>query len=289
MIKRALIPLAGFGTRLFPETKIIKKGFLPVIDYDGLMKPALLVLLEQLMNAGINEVGLIIGEDERDDYGALFSDTPDELMRKLPADKQAYAKKLSQMRENISYIYQKERLGFGHAVFQGREFTKGEPVLLLLGDILYKSYTDVNCCKQIMDAYMKCGKTMIGLNEVPVHRTKHYGTLAGEWADEEERVMRVTSMVEKPSQEQAEKSLGVLRSDGNKHYYVTFGQYILAPSVFDVLEKNIRDGKLSGGEIQLTDALETVRESDGLFGLRIEGESFDIGLPETYRRTVAEF
>ena len=135
-IKKAIIPLAGFGTRVFPATKVIKKCFLPLLDSDGILKPALMIMLERLLDAGIEDVCLIIGEDEKEEFDRFFAPLPEDYRFKLPDDKAKCEDQIIKMRQHITYVYQKERKGFGHAVYQCRDFTNDEPVLLLLGDMV---------------------------------------------------------------------------------------------------------------------------------------------------------
>ena len=161
--------------------------------------------------------------------------------------------------------------------------------MLLLGDMLYQTDEEKSCCRQIMDAYTECGRTMVGLQEVELSQVVHYGILSGEWTDEAEQLMKVSVMTEKPAVDVAKGRLRVDRKEGRSHYYATFGQYVMTCEVFDALEKMIRQEKKSGGEYQLTDALEMVRKKAGLYGLRINGESFGLGIPEGYRKAVAEF
>ena len=132
-IKKAIIPVAGFGTRLFPVTKVLKKDFFPVMDTDGILKPAILILLEQLVQAGIEKICLVIGEDEQNIYDSFFGELSREHYDKLSSEKQKYEDLLESLKNKITYVYQKERKGFGHAVFQCKDFANNEPVLLLLG------------------------------------------------------------------------------------------------------------------------------------------------------------
>lgn len=139
-VKKAVIPVAGFGTRLFPATKNLRKAFFPVLDRDGMLKPVLLILLNQLEEAGMDEICLVIGENEQEAYEEFFRELPEEHYQKLPQDKKEYENLLRKIRKKITYIVQKERKGFGHAVYLCREFAGDEPVLLLLGDMIYRSY-----------------------------------------------------------------------------------------------------------------------------------------------------
>ncbi|MCR5093831.1 MAG: hypothetical protein K6B72_07660 [Lachnospiraceae bacterium] len=288
-VKRAIIPLAGFGTRLFPATKGVRKGFLPLLDRDGLLKPSLLILLEQLDEAGIDEIRLVIGEDDEAEYERLFGELPLEYEEKLPEEKRSYERLMERIHDKISYQVQRERLGFGHAVYQCRDFVQNEAVLLLLGDMVYQTQADRNCCRQIMDEYTECGRTTIGIQEIPLERVPHYGILHGQWEDARSRRMHVDRMVEKPTDDYAAEYLGVPDQAGEKHYYATFGQYVLTPRVFTELGRLIENGRMSGGEFQLTDALIAVCETEGMAAYLPDGESFDIGLPENYRIAMARF
>ena len=288
-IKKAIIPLAGFGTRVFPATKCVKKCFLPLMDTDGMLKPALMIMIERLLESGIEEIGLIIGEDEQEEFDRFFSPISEENREKLPDDKLICENRILEMRDHVSYIYQRERLGFGHAVWLAREFTKNEPTLLLLGDFVYKSKNAVPCSKQIIEAFKETGKTIVSIKEVPLENVVHYGILHGIWNDDEETIMNVDSMVEKPTDDYAEEYLGVKSRKGTEKYYATFGQYVLTKEVFDELDAEITSGPTEGTEYGLTAALDKVREKHGMVAYVPEGESFDIGLPDSYLYTLRNY
>ena len=288
-VKKAIIPLAGFGTRVFPATKCVRKCFMPLLDTDGVLKPALQIMMERLLEAGIEEICLIIGEDEQEEFDRFFAPLPDEHRMKLPEDKLQSEDRILEMRNHVTFVHQKERLGFGHAVWLAKPFADEEPVLLLLGDFVYRSNTDIPCSRQVIDAYKECGKTLVSIAEIPLERVVHYGILHGIW-DENEILMKVDAMAEKPTDDYAEEYLGVRNARGEQKYYATFGQYVLTPEVFKELEKEITGGNASEGkEYGLTAALDRVREKEGLYGFVPNGRSYDIGLPETYRRTMWEF
>ena len=288
-IKKAIIPVAGFGTRLFPVTKTLKKDFFPIMDRDGILKPAILILLEQLVQAGIEKICLVIGPDEKPIYEAFFGELSREHYDKLPDDKKKYEDLLESLKDKISYVYQMERKGFGHAVYQCREFTKDEPVLLLLGDMVYHSNQDKNCMEQMIDSYEKTGLPVISMHTVDKNDVVHYGIMTGQWENSEENILKITQMVEKPSVQFAEDYLSVATKNQKENYYAVFGQYILTKEVFDELENNIKNNKLERGEFQLTSALDQTREKKGLVGFVVDGNSFDIGLPGEYIKTVEQF
>ena len=288
-VTKAIIPVAGFGTRLFPMTKVMKKDFFPIIDTDGILKPVLLILLEQLVEAGIEEVCLVIGEEEQHLYDEFFGRMTSENYDKLPEEKKYFQKLLMKIGQKVTYVYQKERKGFGHAVYQCREFTKGEPVLLLLGDMIYRTNEDRNCMMQMIDAYEKIGTTVVSMHTVPKTDVVHYGIMHGEWENQEQTLLKIDEMAEKPTVEYAEDFLSVQTKKEKENYYAVFGQYILTKEVFQELEDNIANNKLERGEIQLTSALDQVREKYGMTGYVVNGRSFDVGLPEAYYQTMQDF
>ena len=290
-VRKAIIPLAGFGTRVFPATKAVRKCFMPLLDTDGLLKPALMIMIEQLLEAGIEDICLIIGEDEQEEFDRFFEPLPDEYRGNLPEDKAKCEERIMMMRRHITYVHQKERLGFGHAVWLTRQFTENEPVLLLLGDFVYRSNIEASCCKQTIDAYKECGRTLVAITEVPLEHVVHYGILHGVWDDDTETMMKVDSMVEKPTNDYAKEYLGVRDKRRVERYYATFGQYVLTPEVYAELERQIKqEGRPSEGkEYGLTAALDRVREKHGMYAFVPDGSSFDIGLPDAYRETMWKY
>ena len=288
-VTKAIIPVAGFGTRLFPVTKVMKKDFFPVMDRDGILKPVLLILIEQLIEAGIEDICLVIGEDEKPIYDQFFGDLSREHYSKLTEEKRKYEDMLHNVGKHITYAFQKERKGFGHAVYQCREFTQDEPVLLLLGDMIYHSNTDVNCMQQMIDAFEISGQSMISMHTVPKNEVCHYGIMHGQWENTEQTVLKLDAIVEKPTADYAGEYLNVKTKKSKENYYAVFGQYILTKDVFDELRYNIDNNVLEKGEIQLTSALEQTREKVGMMGLVVDGNSYDVGLPEMYVKTVEQF
>ena len=289
-VKKAVIPLAGFATRVFPEAKCIMKCFLPLLDTDGLLKPALQIMLEELFEAEIEEICLIISEDERAFIDRFFVPISDEIREKLPEEKLNSENRIQEMKNRISFVYQQERLGFGHAVSLARKFAGDDPVLLLLGDFVYRSLSGVNCTRQVLEAYKECGRALVSIEEKPLEMVNHYGILHGIWKDDNSRIMDVDSIVEKPTPDYAREYLGMPSTKKGRKYYATFGQYVLTPDVFQELDKAIQQRKPSEGkEYGLTSALEEVRKKSGLCAFVPDGISYDIGLPESYRRTMMEF
>ena len=288
-IKRAIIPVAGFGTRLFPVTKSLKKDFFPVLDRDGILKPVLLILLEQLVEAGIENICLVIGEDEQYIYDSFFTKLTTEHYEKLPLEKRKYEDLIQNLKNKITYVYQKERKGFGHAVYQCRDFTKDEPVLLLLGDMIYHSNQDKNCMEQMIDTYEITNLPVISMHTVPKIDVVHYGIMTGQWENKEENLLKITNIKEKPTVDYAQDFLNVPTKSSDENYYAVFGQYVLTKEVFVELKNNIDNNVTENGEIQLTSALEQVRKQIGLIGYVVDGKSYDIGIPDQYIKTIENF
>lgn len=289
-VKKAIIPLAGFGTRVFPATKVLKKCFLPILDSDGNLKPALMIMLEQLIEAGIEEICLVIGEEDKEDFQKFFEPVSRENYEKLPQDKKELQWELTRMQHRITYVIQKERKGFGHAVWMCKNFAADEPVLLMLGDFLYKSNIEQNCCEQVINAYKECGKTLVSIHAIPLEDVVHYGVLSGCWDDSNEQVMDVQQFVEKPTNDYAKEYLGVENKRKETKYYATFGQYVLTPDVFAELDRLVKYGKpTEGTEYGLTAVIDIIRKKEGIVGFVPKGNCYDIGLPEEYKKTMLSF
>ncbi|MCM1126514.1 MAG: sugar phosphate nucleotidyltransferase [Lachnospiraceae bacterium] len=291
VVRRAVIPVAGFGTRLYPETRGVKKEFCPVVDKDGLVKPAILVLLEELDQIEIEEICLILNRDEKEYYEDFFlKPLPLEHYSKLSKDMKAYENKIRRISRKLRFVFQNEQKGFGHAVYQSRSFAAGEPVLLLLGDTIYHSNTSVPCTKQLLNAYEQFGQPMTAVHSVELPEVVHYGIFSGVWENKEETVLRLTAIAEKPSCEEARDYLSVAGRKRAENYYAAFGAYVITKDVYDRLDYAISQGIANDkGEIELTSALEYVRKEKGMMAFVPDGESYDIGNAEAYRKTVAEF
>lgn len=291
-IRKAIIPVAGFGTRLYPATRMLKKEFFPIVDKDGMVKLVILILLEELINSGIEQICLVLGnKEERSMYHDFFEKRlNDEHLCKLNKQSQNYEKKILEIGKKITYIYQTEKRGFGHAVSLCTDFANGEPVLLLLGDTLYKSNTNKPCVLQFIEAFEKYAKPMISIHEIPLHDVSYYGIISGNWTDKKETTMQISNITEKPTVAYAEEQLGVFDKKGKKHYYSVFGQYILTSEVFKQLKENIEAKDFNDKkEIELTTALEQVREKNGMIGVKLDGEMFDMGIPKTLKNTMYNF
>ena len=287
-VRKALIPAAGFGTRLFPASKATKKELFPVVDRDGIAKPAILLIVEEALSAGIEDVVIVVQEQDLEAFRSFFNDQLSiENFNKLPRAFQEYSRRVLELGRHVSFVTQAAQEGFGHAVYCARAALGGEPFLLMLGDHLYRSDGPASCAKQLIDAYQRSGTSVVGLRRTPEAQLASFGTATGVWL-EPDRLLNVTEFAEKPTAEYARTSL---RAPGlpDGEYLTFFGEYVIAPRIFDLLEEHIRNNLRERGEFQLTSALDLLRQEEGFHGLVIDGRRFDIGIPDSYLETLRTF
>ncbi len=287
-VRKALIPAAGYGSRMFPASKATKKELFPIIDRDGVAKPAILLIVEEALQAGIEEVIIIVQEDDLDEFRFLFNEQISiENYNKLPAHFQDYARYLLEIGRHVKFVTQTRQEGFGHAVYCARELIGDEPFLLMLGDHIYRSLTERNCVQQLMDAYHQHGISIVGLKRTPESQIAAFGTVAGVWLEAEE-LLSVTEFAEKPTIDYARTHL-LVPGLPEGEYLTLFGQYIIKPQIFHYLEEHIQNNVREKGEFQLTSAIDQLRQEDGFQGLIINGRRYDIGLPDYYLETLKAF
>jgi UTP-glucose-1-phosphate uridylyltransferase/galactokinase len=287
-VRKAVIPAAGFGTRLFPATKAVKKELFPVIDRDGRTKPAILVIVEEALAAGIEEVAIVVQNSDRDLFEEIFGMPPPvENLHKLSREMQKYCDYLMDIGHRITFLTQDTQEGFGHAVYCAKQWVGDEPFLLLLGDHVYRSETDVTCAGQLLDAFRKCGRSVVGLKRTPGTDVRHYGCVTGAWQTPDD-LLAISEFYEKPDPEYARRHLNV-EGLPDDTFLTVFGQYVFKPKIFDYIEEHIRLNIRERGEFQLTSCMDRMRREDGFVGCLIRGRPYDIGNPEAYRRTLQEF
>ena len=287
-VRKAIIPAAGFGTRLFPASKATKKELFPIVDRDGIAKPAILLIVEEALEAGIDEIIIIVQENDLDEFKSFFTEQITiENYNKLPRHFQEYSRHILEMGRHIKFVIQTVQEGFGHAVYSAHELIGNEPFLLMLGDHIYRSTGEVSCARQLMDAYQRHGTSILGLRLTPEEMIGNFGTVTGVWV-KDETVLNVTEFAEKPNLDYARTNLRDPSLSENE-YLTVFGQYIIKPNLFDYLREHIENNVRERGEFQLTSALDRLRQEDGFLGLIIEGKRYDIGLPQYYLETLQTF
>jgi UTP--glucose-1-phosphate uridylyltransferase len=287
-VRKAIIPAAGFGTRLFPATKATKKELFPIIDRDGIAKPAILLIVEEALEAGIQEVIIVVQQDDLEDFRSFFNTQISiENYNKLPRHFQEFARRILEIGRKVSFVVQATQEGFGHAIYCTREAIGDEPFLLMLGDHLYRANGEQSCAGQLMEAYQQHGINVLGLRRTPESEIANFGTVAGVWL-EEGRLLSITEFAEKPTVDYARSNLRVPGLPEGE-YLTVFGQYIIQPQLFEYLEEHIANNVRERGEFQLTSALDRLRQEHSFVGLIMDGKRFDIGLPQYYLETLQSF
>ena len=269
-IRKAVIPAAGYGTRFLPATKATPKEMLPIVD-----KPTIQFIVEEALASGIEEILIITGhtkraiEDHFDSAPALEA----ELEKKGKEDLLKIVRDTAEIR--VHYIRQKHMRGLGDAIYCAKPFISGEPFAVLLGDdVVYNPEKPV--IKQLIDVYDATGSSVLGCQIVPLEQISAYGSVDGETVDIPGygRIVRAKSMVEKPAPEEAPSRLAVL------------GRYVVKPEIFDILETTA-PGK--GGEIQFTDALNTLAHRDTVYACNFTGQRYDLGDKMGFLKATVEF
>ncbi|MDQ6600368.1 UTP--glucose-1-phosphate uridylyltransferase GalU [Bacillus salipaludis] len=263
-VKKAIIPAAGLGTRFLPATKAMPKEMLPIVD-----KPTIQYIVEEAIESGIEDIIIVTGKGKRaieDHFDSAF-ELEENLARKEKFDL------LEQVRESskvdIHYIRQKAPKGLGHAIWCARKFIGNEPFAVLLGDDIVQA--EVPCLKQLMNLYDQVGSSIIGVQQVPKEETNRYGII--DPISQDGRVYEVRNFVEKPRVEEAPSNVAIM------------GRYVLTPEIFELLE-NQETG--SGGEIQLTDAIQRLNQFQKVFAYDFEGTRYDVGEKLGFIKTTIE-
>lgn len=259
---KALIPAAGLGTRFLPVTKSVPKEMLPVVD-----RPQIQYIVEEGLASGADEV-VIINSREKKIIEEYFSENPGLVDHLHAKGKDKYADEVEHVGKlPVSYVYQEQPLGLGHAVHCAAEKTGDEPFFVLLGDVIVPENQMLVRMKEISDAHN--GASVIAVLEVPDDQVNRFGIVVG--APVADRVWKVDSLVEKPALEDAPSNLAV------------FGRYLLSPRVMELLAE-VEPG--AGGEIQLTDAMDAVLKEEEMYALIIDAdEGFDLGTVDSWLET----
>ena len=290
-VRKAVIPIAGLGTRHFPASHAVKKELFPVVGPDGIARALFHYHLLELDAAGIHEICIIVQPGE-DDLVRDYLNGPGPAYLKRLEKYPALLREAEQMRRfagRITFAVQHQQEGYGHAVFQTKDFANGEMILLGLGDHLFRG-APVSPYRELADmARISGGKSVSAVNRISANELKGYGTIAGVRRAENPRLIDVSLIVEKPAIAVAEEKL---RVDGlpEQTWLGWFGMHLLAPSIYDILGEMIRDNVRDGGEFQLTRAQEIQRQRHGYLALEMTGaQRFDFGVPDDFVASVRSF
>ncbi len=253
-LKKAVIPVAGLGTRFLPATKAVPKELLPIIDI-----PSIQYVVQEAVDSGIQEIIFVTGrgKDAIEDHFDEAPELEQILAERGQTETVEMLRRIVGMTEVVS-VRQKKPLGLGHAVLCARDLVGNEPFAVMLADDLIDN--DVPCIRQLLEIFEEKQESVVALMEVPQEDVHRYGVIKG--SEVKKRLYQVEATVEKPQASQAPSRMAII------------GRYILRPEVFAILEK-LPAGK--GGEIQLTDGLAQLVRERKVFGCEFEGDRYDIG------------
>ncbi len=265
-VRKAVIPAAGFGTRFLPATKAVPKEMLPIVD-----KPTIQYIVEEAAAAGIEDLLIITsrGKDAIVNHFDRAHELESVLMRDGKDELLSLARGVTD-KINVHFVRQREQKGLGHAILCAKSFVGNEPFAVLLGDDVVVS--EKPCIGQLIDEYKKTGATVLGVQRVGADDVSKYGIVDCDSVGG--RLYRVKGMVEKPAKEDAPSDIAVL------------GRYVITPAIFECIEKT---PKGAGGEIQLTDALVSLVESEEMYAYDFEGKRYDIGNKQGFLSATVDF
>jgi len=265
-VRKAIIPAAGLGTRFLPATKAMPKEMLPILT-----KPTIQYIVEEAVASGIEQIIIVSGRSKRaiEDHFDHAPELENILRQKGKLDLLKEVDASTTMAE-IHYIRQKEPKGLGHAIWSARHFIGDEPFAVLLGDDIIVS--EEPGLKQLMDQYEELDASVVGVRQVPKEDTHRYGII--DPLNQTGRRYQVRQFVEKPVQGTAPSNMAII------------GRYILTPAIFEYLATQEAG---SGGEIQLTDAIERLNGQEDVYGYELKGKRFDVGEKMGYVETTLAF
>ncbi len=266
-VRKAVIPVAGLGTRFLPATKAIPKEMLTIVD-----RPTIQYIVEEVVASGIDQIIFVTSEgksaiENHFDYNFHLDSVLKEKNKVVLGEE---LNNISNLIDIVS-VRQKKPLGLGHAIWTARNVIGDEPFMVLLGDDMVLSKTP--CAKQLLNLFDEVGESIVAIQRVPMAETPQYGIVEGEKIDRE-KTYKVNRMVEKPSPGTTDSDMAII------------GRYILMPDIFEILD-TITPGH--GGEIQLTDALLALTKKRGMYAMEFEGTRFDAGDKMGYLKAIIAY
>ena len=290
-IRKAVVPIAGLGTRLFPASHACKKELFPIVGLDGIARALVHYQIMDLLDAGIERICIVVQPGEDQMVVSYFQGPGEAYLRRLEKypDLAREAETMRAALDRVAFAVQECQEGYGHAVYQSKAFAQGDPVLLCLGDHLFRGGA-TSCHSQLMQAYEVCGgKSVSGVNRIHAGDLKGYGTIAGKRRQASPDLIDVSLIIEKPSVEVARKELRVDGLEADE-FLGWFGMHALSPSIYDILEEMIAKDIRQKGEFQLTYAQELQRQREGYCALEMrDGKRFNFGTPQDFVTSVTEF
>ena len=265
-VKKAIIPCAGFGTRFLPVTKVLPKELLPIVD-----TPALSYIVDEAAASGIEEIVIVISP-QKEDIRRLFEPNV-ALNARLEEvdDKESYLLANKSINAKISFVTQETMNGNGNAILLCKEFANGEPVAVLFGDDVMYSGSATPVTKHLIDAFEKTGGTIVGCQQTPEDVARRCGVMIVD-KPVSDKITKIKGIIEKPQGEIPSK-------------LVSLGRFILSPDIFDAIEKTPE----TKGEVYLTEAINLLAETKGVYACEFEARRYDIGNKEGYLEATIEY
>jgi UTP--glucose-1-phosphate uridylyltransferase len=281
-VRKAVITAAGKGTRQYPASTAVQKEMFPLVDRDGLTKPVIQIIGEEAIDSGIEEICIITQPGEENQYREYFKRLDNEMVKAFRGKDWAIleSEKLGAFGERLHFAEQKSPEGFGHAVYQAKDFVGDEPFLLMLGDHVYISDVKDRCARQLIKVYEHYMLDTITGVQPTIERLLHlFGVIKGNPIDANKGIYKADAIIEKPSVEVARSQL-VTPALPAGNYLAHFGMHVFSPRIFDSLEYLIKNNLREKGEIQLTAAQEHLRQqTDKYWCLVTQGQRYDTGIP----------
>lgn len=268
-LNKAVIPVAGYGTRMYPMTKVINKEFLPILDKDKILKPSICVLIEELYDAGIDEIILLIGKEDIELYKSLFYTNYDIYCTGKTKEMVEYGElKFRYIARKLKFVIVEKGLGFAKTVLECKRVVGSSPFLLALGDQIYQSNSNKSCTKQLIEFYENTGNMTISCSPINKEKASLYGILSG--MPEGKNHFKLTSFVEKP------KDIDnlIVKVNGSDAVLAVFGEYILTSEIFEKIENNNFES--------ITESINQIKNETTVNGFIVNGKFLDIGNIDGY-------
>lgn len=268
MVRKAVIPAAGFGTRFLPASKSQPKEMLPIVD-----TPTIQYVVEEAVASGITDILMIIGKGKRaiEEHFDRNWDLENELRQKGKKEELEAVRKISDL-ANIHFVWQKELNGLGDAISYARNHVGDEPFAVLLGDTLLEDRSSVPATKQLIDVFDRYQESVVILEEVPMDKVSRYGIISGDKI--KDSLYLINDFIEKPQEKEAPSNLAIA------------GRYVFTAEIFDYIART-KPGK--NNELQITDSMKMMVRDRAMYGVKLNGKRFDIGNKLDFLKTNIEF
>lgn len=281
-VRKAVIPIAGRGTRQLPATWAIPKAMIPLVDRDGFSKPVLHLLMAEVLSAGVEQVALVVSPGQEADVRRYFRRFDDDLLAALDGkpELQALSDVLDDWGGRITCIEQPTPEGFGHAVWCAKDWVGREPFVLMLGDYVFLSNRTQTCARQLVDVFDRFNPAAVsGMFACDADTLPRVGVMRGLPISSAPGLFEVELIVEKPAPAQARAEL-VTPGLPTDRWLAHFGNHVLAPEIMDELDAMVRGDVRENGEIQMTASQERLRASGVTYlAYLIDGQTYDAGIP----------